>query len=241
MIRIAFCDDQDVYLERMKELIVLELEALSLQYDIETYTSGTSLLKDYNKDIEGLDIIFLDIDMPKLDGISVAKQIREMNNQVVIVFLTMMENRVYDTFGYNAYRFILKSYGEDRIRTLFRECLKHAVGLKASYTFNTPDGILKLAEKEIIYFERNLRKFYIKSTKGTYRIIIDKFEDITEELGENHFFERPNRSVLLNLRYVYEITKKDEVVVRYHDEEEKFPLGRTRKKDFYDSFISYIR
>lgn len=241
MIRIAFCDDQNLYLDKMKELIVIELEALNLEYDIETYTSGISLLKDYNKDIEGLDIIFLDIDMPELDGITVAKQIREMNNQVVIVFLTAMENRVYDTFGYNAYRFILKSYDENRIRGLFKECLKYTIGLKASYTFNTPDGILKLAEKEIIYFERNLRKFYIKSTKGVYRIIIDKFEDIIEEIGKNSFFQRPNRSVLVNLRYVDEITKKDEVIVRCGNEEESFPLGRTRKKEFYDSFISYIR
>ncbi len=241
MLRIAFCDDQNVHLDRMKQLIVMELEALNLKYDIETYTSGNSLLEDYSKEIEGLDLIFLDIDMPQLDGIKVAKKIRDMNDQVVIAFLTMMENRVYDTFGYNAYRFILKSYDEQRIRSLFKECLMHVIGLKASYTFNTPEGMLKLVEKEIIYFERSLRKFYVKSTKGKYRIIIDKFEDITEVLGRNNFFEQPNRSVLLNLRYVDEITKKDEVIVRYCEEEESFSLGRTKKKEFYDSFISYIR
>lgn len=86
MLRIAFCDDQNVHLDRMKQLIVMELEALNLKYDIETYTSGNSLLEDYSKEIEGLDLIFLDIDMPQLDGIKVAKKIRDMNDQVVIAF-----------------------------------------------------------------------------------------------------------------------------------------------------------
>lgn len=241
MIRIAFCDDQKSYLDKMRGLIVLELDKLNLEYDIEMYDNGNILLKDYNKNIEGLDIIFLDIDMPEIDGITIAKEIREMNSQVVIVFLTMMENRVYDTFGYNAFRFILKSYDEEHIRSLFKECIKHALALKANYMFNTLDGVLRLSEKEIIYFERNLRKFYIKSTKGVYRIIIDKFEDINEKLGNNSFFQRPNRSILVNLRYVDEITKKDEVIIRYKDEVETVTLGRTRKKEFYDSFISYIR
>lgn len=241
MINIAFCDDEKYYLKSMSQLMKKELEEMKLEYDMETFEDAKTLLKDYRNREESFDLIFLDIDMKKMDGIALAKRIREMDAQVIIVFLTMMEDRVYDTFGYNVFRFIKKTQDKEQISKVFRECIKHASLLTSTYLFNIPEGIIKVRESDIVYFERNLRKFYINTTKGQHRLLIEKFEQISDILGESNYFQMPNRSTLINMRYVDEIIKNNEVIVRYSDRTEKLLLSRGKKKEFYESFIAYIK
>lgn len=241
MLKVAFCDDEKHYLKSMSNLIKIELEKMKIEYDIETFEDGISFLKDYKKEEESFDLIFLDIEMQEIDGITLAKRIREMDNEVTIVFLTVMEDRVYDTFGYNVFRFIKKTLDQDQIGKLFRECIQHTILVTSTYLFNLLDGVIKVKESEIVYFERSLRKFYMHTTRGQHRILIDKFEEILEIIGNNKCFQMPNRSILVNMRYVDEINKNNEVIVRYSDKAEALILSRGKRKVFYESFINYIK
>lgn len=240
MLKIAFCDDDQYYIDYMSQMLREILEDMRLEYDIVTFNDGKSLLKDYRKE-ESYDLMFIDIGMNEMDGITLVKRIREMDEQVILVFLTMLEDRVFETFGYNIFRFITKKSDDAHKKYIFRECIERAKSLKNIYIFNTDEGKLKIKESEIVYFERNLRKFYMMTIRGKYRVIVDNFEQLNKVIESSPSFQMLSRSTLINLRFVDEITKNNEVIARYGNEKEVFAISRGKKRAFYDQFINYLR
>ena len=78
MIRIAVCDDQEIVCENVRKMILNEEED---RYEVDLFRSGKELLEAGRK----YDILFLDIDMPGMDGIMTAKEIRKTDKQVEII------------------------------------------------------------------------------------------------------------------------------------------------------------
>lgn len=241
MLSIMICDDEEIYVKELSEMLKEELEALDIAYDIEGCTSSEKLVSEYSKREESPDLLFLDIDMPGMDGIAVAEAIRQMDEEVTIVLITSMEDRVYDAFGYNIYRFIRKGLEKEERKKLLKQCIKHVEGKKNTYLFNTEQEVLKLRENEIIYFVIELRKFYMQTTKGRYRIMVTRFEDILEILKNNSHFAMPNRSTLINMRYVRTITKDLKILVDFSGKQETILISRNKKKAFYSKFVAYIK
>lgn len=241
MLSILICDDEEIYVKKLSEMIKEEIEALDIAYDIEGCTSPEKLISGYSNREESIDLLFLDIDMPGMDGIDAAEAIRQMDEEVTIVLITSMEDRVYDAFGYNIYKFIRKGLAKEEHKRLIKQCIKHAESKKNTYLFNTGQEVLKLRENEIIYFEIELRKFYMQTTKGRYRIMVTRFEDILEILKNNSNFAMPNRSTLINMRYVRTITKDLKILAEFSGKQETILISRNKKKAFYSKFVAYIK
>ena len=102
---IIICDDELAFANILKEKI--EEICMGEKINIKVETSGTTLLK--NKDLDKLDAVFLDIEMPGMDGIKVADKIRKFNQYVHIVFVSNREELVYQSLVYRPFRFIRKS------------------------------------------------------------------------------------------------------------------------------------
>ena len=241
MLRIAFCDDQEHYLKLMCRIAEEVFKEMGIEYDIETFNSGEEFLKNYEKTTEMFDIIFLDIEMPNMDGITLASAIRELDQNTMVVFVTGMEDRVYDAFGYNIFKFIRKSEGDATLKKSFKECIEKVNLERNSYLFNTKEGCLKLKENEIIYFEIELRKFYITTLMGKYRIMVESFKEVMDILKQNNSFVMPNRSTLVNMRYVKSINKGNEVVLFCNTNMYSFFISRNKKQEFNERFMSYIK
>lgn len=241
MISIIVCDDDEIFVKDLSKKLQRELEGLDINYDLETFTSSRKLLQEYKKREERPDLLILDIDMPELDGIALAEAIRQIDEEVTIVLVTSMEDRVYDAFGYNIYKFIRKGLSEEERSSILRQCIKYVESTKDTYLFNTEKEVLKLRENEIIYFEIQLRKFYMQTIKGRYRVMVTRFEDILEILEGNSNFAMPNRSTLVNMRYIRTITKEQEVLLEYAGNQEKILMGRNKKRTFYSKFVEYIK
>nr|WP_302596492.1 LytTR family DNA-binding domain-containing protein [uncultured Cellulosilyticum sp.] len=241
MISIIVCDDDEIFVKDLSKKLQRELEGLDINYDLETFTSSRKLLQEYKKREERPDLLILDIDMPELDGIALAEAIRQIDEEVTIVLVTSMEDRVYDAFGYNIYKFIRKGLSEEERSSILRQCIKYVESTKDTYLFNTEKEVLKLRENEIIYFEIQLRKFYMQTIKGRYRVMVTRFEDILEILKGNSNFAMPNRSTLVNMRYIRTITKEQEVLLEYAGNQEKILMGRNKKRTFYSKFVEYIK
>lgn len=108
MLRIALCDDEDVFLNYEKEIVSDYLKQKGLTFRIECFPTGERLLKDKIQ-LDTFDLIILDVEMTGLDGISVAKAIRANNTKVNIAFLSAHMNYSTDGYRVNAVRYILKT------------------------------------------------------------------------------------------------------------------------------------
>ena len=122
MFRIAICDDEKIFLAEEKRLVESYLDNNSIDYDVDVFLNGTDLLSAENSD--QYDLIMLDVEMSGIDGMDVARQLRDKGVKTPIAFISAHMN--YSTYGYHvsAIRFILKN--ED-IAIYINECLEHVL------------------------------------------------------------------------------------------------------------------
>ena len=84
MIRVAICDDEEIFIKKLRECLNKYIEETGKEISIVEFKDGNELLKNYKMD---LDLIILDIKMEKLDGLKTAEEIRKIDSTVGIIFL----------------------------------------------------------------------------------------------------------------------------------------------------------
>ncbi len=105
MYKIAVCDDEKIYRSRLKDLLEKYAQSKGLRFEIFSFESADKLLLNYP---ENLDLLFLDIAMDGVDGMSAARQIRLGDPQVCIIFITSMYQYALDGYSVKAFGFITK-------------------------------------------------------------------------------------------------------------------------------------
>ena len=120
MFKIAICDDETIFLEKEIRMIKEYLDGFDVEYKLDSFSSGIEMINKAS--IANYDLIMLDVEMPDLDGMEVARRLREKDVQSPIAFISAYMN--YSTFGYHvkAVRFIVK---DEDIRIYIEECLDH--------------------------------------------------------------------------------------------------------------------
>lgn len=191
--------------------------------EIKKYKDGKSLLADSRKQL--FDALFLDIDMPVLDGMELAKKIREDDQYVKIVFITNKNEYVLKGYVCGAFRYIMKSELEAGLRETTDALKKYYDSLNEYLTFKTPTGSITRAIKDIRYFEVRGHILTIVCNSGWDRVsgTISEFEDATKTKG----FIRIHKSYLVNFRNIFSIETKDVRLIN----NEKLPLSRNRAEE----------
>ena len=232
MINIAICDDEPS--------MVNELEIRTKSFFTETETAvskfydGTSLLKSCNT--VDYDIIFLDIKMNALDGMETARKLRNQNFGGYLIFVTILEDYVFDAFEVSAYDYLVKPVEDDRfLRTMKR--LQKCLG--GSFLTIQKEGKNRLlALDEIVYCEVLNRKIYIHTVKGETIDYYDKIEDLERHLkSSSRSFFRCHRSFLINLEHLNGFGKDSAHM--YGGEE--IPVSRLRREEFETAVIKYLK
>ena len=118
MIQIAVCDDQKLVSEKIKEMI---LHGDENRYEVEVFSDGRALLNSGKT----FDILFLDIDMPGLDGIETAKALRKSDKKVKIIYITNYGGFAGYAFGVHAFGYLLKPVKEPDIKRQLKEAREY--------------------------------------------------------------------------------------------------------------------
>ena len=119
MLNIAICDD-DIQITGTIENLVRKIANKNfVEVETEVFWNGQGLLDAIIKDSK-FDIIYLDIEMPKEDGISVAKRIRTYDKNVLIIYVTSHENHMRDSFSVRPFQFLVKPVAEEQMETCFK-------------------------------------------------------------------------------------------------------------------------
>ena len=107
MFRIAICDDETIFAEELNELISDFMMERGLVFDVDIYSSGEELVA-LGIEMAQYTIVFLDINMDKVDGIMAAQKIREVSREVFIVFVTAYIKYSLEGYRLGAIRYLLK-------------------------------------------------------------------------------------------------------------------------------------
>ena len=122
-IEIAVCDDEQIYIDRIVKYIEVYSEEYEIDINIKTYNAGRELLDDVEKDISKFDIIFLDVEMPDIDGVDTARGIRKISDDVIICFITSFERYAIAAYGVEALAYVVKPVVYAELRECFQEQL----------------------------------------------------------------------------------------------------------------------
>ena len=155
-VRIALCDDEKQTSEKLYDMI--ENISRSLDVITDVFTDGNELLRRFAQ--KSYDLVFLDIEMPAIDGLTVAEKLRDMSAEVFIVFLTSHVEYAIKGYEVNALRYLTKPPVKEKVREVIEHVRKKQAEEKTLWV-KTGDGEYKLKLSDIIYIEALNQKMLI--------------------------------------------------------------------------------
>lgn len=231
--QIAICDDERIFREELRAYLVEYKKDKRLLLDIYEFTNGKDLC---SADIP-FDIVFLDYQMPSLDGMETARILRNNNIFCNIVFVTNYPDFVFESFEVSPYRFLKKPIDFEEIEELLNVYIKQHKKL-APIIVNDYDGQKIIESKDVVYLEGD----------GKYCIIRTQYETAHSsktlsgvlELLPQYCFFRVHKSYAVNLYCVKKIIgneillKNGEKVLISRNNVAKFKIAyKNFVKDYY--------
>lgn len=230
MLSIAICEDETAAAEALEKCIQAYCDANGIPFRVNAYANPILFLTDYKANY---DLIFMDIEMPDLDGIQVSHKIRELDEEVPIVIVTNMKKMALRGYEVGAFDFIIKPVNAFGLELTLKKALK-LIARKESHLLTVPVkyGSRRLDAADVKYVELSGRKL-IFHTAGEAIESGGTLKNLEEPLY--HFgFRRCNNYCLVNLKYITEVCK-DQVKLG----EEAIDISRPRKKQFLQELTSY--
>ena len=201
MLNVAICDDDIQVTGEMDTLILKVAKQLFIDVEIEVFWNGENLVESIEKG-DFFDIIFLDIEMEREDGISAAKRIRNFDKNVLIIYVTSYENHMKESFAVRPFRFLIKPVNEKIIMTCFKAAYEEITSGDYYFRYSFQRVNHKVAIKDILYFESNKRKITIVTEQGSFELY-GKLNEIEKTLKNcKSSFLRVHQSFLVNYKHV---------------------------------------
>lgn len=235
MYRIAICDDSKEELEYVSQVIVNAFEKKCVNVTTQMYMSALDLLNENRK--EPFDIVFLDLDMPGIDGMETADRIGSLDNSTAIVFVTNHEELVYKAYRFKAIGFIRKKYLEIEINEILDIFLKEAMYKKQYLIFKDSGKSVKIKIGDIIYMRSKDHYIDVITTDENNKCVVRDSMHNIEKMYSNYGFIRVHSRYIVNYRYIYSLGK-DEIVLTNN---QKIPMSRGRVNDVKQMFQYYSR
>lgn len=228
---VAIVDDEK------KEIEILCQYFKKLQKDVQdnivlhTFSNGRKLLETYDY---SYDLICLDIDMEGMDGISVAREIRKMDEHVLLIFVTNMAQMAIRGYEVRAFDFVLKPVDYFSFAMKMRNVLQVIHTEKErNIVLTTPGGIQKISTNDLYYAEVSGHYVYYYAKQGTFKQKHSLSE--LEEKVRGLSFKKCNQCYLVNLKYVSGVNKDDlQIAGRW------LKISRPKKKEFLQALANYM-
>lgn len=238
MIRIAVCDDEKVYLERIKTLVGQYAEEKGMFFEVCAFDSSSDLL-DKIESGEEYSLYILDIYMPGITGMGVADELRDNGIKAPIIFLTSSPDFALQAFGVNATHYILKPYDRESVFFAIDKAF-HEIGLvrPEGIMLRIDGGYQNILAKNIIFSEAddNYQRIHLINEKYLYIRIT--MADLYDQLSGLNGFFKLGRSHIINMKHVVKFTSNK--VLMTGNKELTIPKGAMSdfKKAYFDYFSS---
>lgn len=235
MIKFAICEDEIIQAEINKDYIKKWADINNIECRIDIFQSAEKFLFNWEYE-EVHDIIILDIHMGDMSGIELAKKIRTMDKEVIIIFITGIDEYVFEGYNVSAFNYLLKPIDEVKIFNVLdniKEKLEKDITNKKFLILSKGKNILRIDYDDIFYiiaFDHYI-DIHTKNDIYTFNRKISEIETLLPQ----RYFVRCHRSYIVNIKYVKNINRNSLLL----ENQIKIPVSKTRMNDTYDTFINY--
>ena len=203
VMNIAICDDERNFAKMLKDYISEYAAIHDFTNHVELYFSPTQLLR---ADLSKCDVVFLDIEMPGIDGIETARQLRQQYDELLLVFITGWIKYAPDGYRVNAFRYLLKKSLPEDLWLCLDEIQEKLFENTECISLRNKERELEIPLKNIVYFEGTRQKNVLVYLKHELTPIecYGKISEMDELLQEKGFL-RIQKSFLVNMAYIEKI------------------------------------
>lgn len=230
--RIVICDDDAKFANELRVLAEKGLASFDIHPEFSVYNCGESVISD----IPQCDAIFLDIDMPDINGFEIAQKINETGD-TFIIFVTSYDELVYSSIKFHPFRFIRKSRLDNELpevlNALASAAVKRAAGRRFKLHTKTTDVFLNVGEIKYMETFGHWIRVYVSDAEciECYGSLLD----MEKQLSELDFV-RIHKSYLVNCRYVYSIERGRVILT----DKTELPLSRYKSDQVKSKVKNYI-
>ena len=235
MIQIAFCDDDQTVLDQLSALLEKYRAQRCVQIQCTAFHSPLDLLAEIEKGTR-YDILFLDVIMPAENGITAAKEIRQYDNVVKIIFLTSSAEFAVESYVVGAYFYQLKPIWEESFYRIIDAALEACHKEQSdSLILRCKTGITRVALNQLEYCEVIHRTLLLHLNSGKVLESSGSLDELSRQLAPYGCFYRPHRSYLVNLEYVQTLSYRAITLACLAE----IPIPRGKYNEVKSAFLDY--
>lgn len=192
--KIAICDDEPLHIDKIRSILLDE--------ETDNYTKPANLLNAITAG-KRYDVLFLDIMMPEIDGISLARELRELDEYMLIVFITSKIEFMQTGYEVKAFRYLLKDQINTGLPKIWKDIEKELLDRADTYfTYEFERKTYRYPCRDILYLESNLRRIILHTNRDT-AALYGKLDDLAIKYP---MFVRIHKSFLVNRRHIRSIS-----------------------------------
>lgn len=230
--RILICDDDNLIIEQIQKYLKNFFESNHLKCpETVCYSDGESLLADKGDK----DILFLDIEMPGMNGIYIGKELKNANKNIIIFIVTSYSEYLDEAMRFHVFRYLSKPLDKQRF---FRN-MKDAIDLYHTMTTKIPietkQGVYTVPASSIIVVEAIARKVIVHTTQRDFEST-HNMQYWIDLLPKNCFFQT-HRSFIINFEHV---TDFDHMLVYMTPQRFRAYLAKRKYTTFKEAYLLYL-
>ena len=228
--KILICDDEQTYLNTLRIHVEEYMQNRHILYTITALLDAAQLPKE-----EAFDLVFLDIQMPNIDGITLAKQLRERNPKLALFFVTNYDEYQDDAMDLQAFRFFEKPFNVNRLYAGLDKAMEYIDGAYVDIYLSENAAQQRVIADDIIYVTREGRKVSVVTTTREL-CASEKFDDLCAKLPQS-FFYPVHKSFFVNLHYVDRYTYTELLLTNGA----RIPIAPRKQSAFHKFWFEYLR
>ncbi|NMM97440.1 LytR/AlgR family response regulator transcription factor [Bifidobacterium olomucense] len=236
MIRVAIVEDESAYAQTLREYLNRYSEEIHERFDVTVFPDGEDIVENYRAE---WDIILMDIEMASMDGMTAAERIREVDSQVVIIFITNMAQYAIQGYRVDALDYVLKpiSYfaftqrlgrAISRMQTRSRAEERYLVITSKTSTMRVPIS-------RILWIESSGHRLAYHTADGVFESTASSMKEVEDKLAGESFF-RCNKGILVNLAHVRGVEDGSAVI----GGGAHIPVSRAKQRDLLTALTTYL-
>lgn len=202
--RAAICDDSEKDASFVQEILNMWAQRRQVDIRSERYSSAESFLFHYAED-KDYDILLLDVEMGAMDGVTMAKKVRQSNEAVQIIFITGYSDYIAEGYEVAALHYLMKPVSREKLFTVLDRALEKRKQDERCLNLELSGEMVRIPFYEIRYLD--VRQNYVTVHAKQDYTIKRTLGDFEKELDDR--FCRIGRAMIVNLKYIQRVTKTE--------------------------------